>query len=638
MKRTDTEEFCVLSIEPNDDKTLLVQQITRQRKPIVILLTEQGRMFQRPEDFADLKHMKRELNLTIMFIIAQSERLAQLAGRHGFPVYPALEMLSDAFLMGQLTRQRALQAATGRTTTPLAHLSGPLPMTPRPYEFDMATDGRGESFASGRNFGAAQIATPPPPAIKSTVPLTPSATEQVAGPFPPAPLHTPLPVQGTDVTIPLPLPQAQIPLYQSSAPPLTPPNIPVRQRRSPLLILLAFLLIIALGSAGIATFVLLFSQPASTAPTAPLIVGQVTFLSSEQINENTDQGIDDEVLIDLHDLPNPAAQKSYYAWLLGDITQSDSQSVFLGTLPVQHGNAHLLYPGDQQHTNLLSFTSRFLITEEDATITPLAPSLDYTAWKYYAAFSQTPSAAVNSMAGMAHYGFLDHLRHLLASDPMLNELELPGGLNTWLTRNVTKIVEWTSSMPDAWQEGKDIAFIRRQTVRVLTYLDGLSFVQRDLPANTPLGLNERLARVGLLTMPNATQGPMSYLDSIVFHLNGLIQDAKTSTTLRTTASGIIAALSNVRVWLTQVRFDALQLLKMNNQQLSQPATLTLLNDMFNNATHAYTGMIDPTTGQMRNGVQWLHHQMQTLATLNVTAYTAHSSPIQLVAPQKHMNT
>ncbi len=631
MKRNDTEDFCILSLEPADDKAALIQNMTGQHKPVVILLAEQTRLFQRPEDFADLKHVKRQLNLSIVFVIPQSERLTLLAGRHGFPVYLSLDALADALMVGQLTRQRTLNAALARTTTPLTRLSGPLPTTPRPYELDQATDGYGQSLLTKRNFGASPaVATHV--SAKRTVPLM--TERRVSGRLSASPVN----VQTEEATAPLFQPFAQTPLQTTPVPPAPPAVVHRTQHRHPLTILLVILLVIALGGAGITTFITLFHGPTSTALAVPPIVGHVTFLSSEQVNENTDQGIDDQVLIDLHTLPHPAAQQSYYAWLLSDLTQGDSRTVLLGTLPVLDGNAHLLYAGDQQHTNLLAFASRFLVTEEDASVAPIAPSLDYSTWRYYAAFSQTPSASVSAMDGMTHYSFLDHLRHLLASDPMLNQLELPGGLNTWLTRNIAKIVEWTSSMPDTWQESRDIAFIRRQTVRVLTYLDGISFVQQDIPANTPLGLNERLARVGLLPMPNAAQGPMSYLDSIVFHLNGLIQDAKTSASLRASASTLIAALSNVQAWLTQVRLDALQLLKMSDQQLNEPATLTLLNNLLNNATHAYTGMVDPTTSQMRNGVLWIHHQMQMLATLDVTAYSTHHSPIQLVSPQQQMNS
>src|SRR5205085_12152625 len=153
------------------------------------------------------------------------------------------------------------------------------------------------------------------------------------------------------------------------------------------------------------------------------IMGHIYFLSSEQLSEDSSQGIDDEVQIDLHNLANPAPGKSYYGWLLRDENLGEANSTFLGKLPVNSGNVDMLYTGDAQHSNLLEVDSRFLITEEDAAITPITPSPDYSTWRYYAEFPQSPNPADPN-----HYSFLDHLRHLLASDPTLNDLEMPGGL------------------------------------------------------------------------------------------------------------------------------------------------------------------------------------------------------------------
>jgi hypothetical protein len=70
----------------------------------------------------------------------------------------------------------------------------------------------------------------------------------------------------------------------------------------------------------------------SNATGAAPIVGHVYFLSSGQLYVNNNQGISDEVLIDLHNMPAPAAGKSYYGWLLGDASQSDVSWVPLGKL------------------------------------------------------------------------------------------------------------------------------------------------------------------------------------------------------------------------------------------------------------------------------------------------------------------
>ncbi len=60
----------------------------------------------------------------------------------------------------------------------------------------------------------------------------------------------------------------------------------------------------------------------------------------------------------------------------------------------------------------------------------------------------------------------------------LTPLDLHGGSDIRLLRNTEKILEWASSARDTYV-GKDtttndLAFIRRQIIRILYYLDGIS--------------------------------------------------------------------------------------------------------------------------------------------------------------------
>ena len=87
MKRSDTGDFCVLYIEPDDEKESIFRVISEQKKPIVIMLMGRGqrseppgerpemRVFQRPEDFAELKHLRRHLGVPVLFVISGSESL-----------------------------------------------------------------------------------------------------------------------------------------------------------------------------------------------------------------------------------------------------------------------------------------------------------------------------------------------------------------------------------------------------------------------------------------------------------------------------------------------------------------------------------------------------------------------------------
>ena len=119
MKRSDTGDFCVLYLEVGDDRTGLFNTVSEQKKPVVLMLAEHTRVFQRPEDFTALKHVKRQLDKPVVFVIPDSERMTQMAARNGFPVYTSMDTLSDALMVGQLSRQRVLT----RTTAPLG--SGP---------------------------------------------------------------------------------------------------------------------------------------------------------------------------------------------------------------------------------------------------------------------------------------------------------------------------------------------------------------------------------------------------------------------------------------------------------------------------------------------------------------------------------
>jgi hypothetical protein len=325
---------------------------------------------------------------------------------------------------------------------------------------------------------------------------------------------------------------------------------------------------------------------------------------------------------------------SYYAWLLSDKKQADLKTVLLGSLSLNNGHAHLLFKGDAQHTNLLLITSRFLVTEEDATIAPVSPSPDMSAWRYYGEFAQMPD-----MRDPQHFSYLDHLRHLLAADPTLDDLELPGGLNSWFYSNTAKILEWSNSMREQWEDAKDAGFVRRMAIRTLTYLDGLAFVQQDLPPNTPLLVNERLARIGLLNVAGPNQDPADYISHIDTHLNGLLLASPTPPTpaFRQQVANIVAQLDNVKSWLTQVRRDALLMMKMSDKQLQQPQTLNLINDMIANANYAYTGQTDPNTGQMHQGVVWIHEHVQELAVLNISKFTSATSlALQLIQDTKHL--
>jgi hypothetical protein len=643
MKQNDTGGFCMLYVESADERATVLQAIDGQKKPVVILLAEHSRAFQRPEDFATLKHIKRQADVSIVFVIPHGGHLVQLATRNGFPVYLSMDALAEALAAGRVARTRSLNRPSGssdsldrgdfvpKRTVPLPETLTAPAVSPRktrkladldPLPTNSMTNSTTNSGTHHVTGNVAPTNVAPSPLPRKTGPLATSAYVKKTEPLAPP---------QRDITrrrtVPLQPPPAQL-----TPAPLAPPK---SNPGSFLPKVLAILVIFAVAIGGLGSFLLFYQKVPDVLPVsaaAPVVLGRVSFLSSGQLSENSNQGINDEVLVELHNLPNPVAQKSYYGWLLGDKKQSDEQAILLGVLRINQGSVRLLYPGDAAHTNLLAITSRFLITEEDSAVMPISPTPDYNAWRFYGEIPQTP---LKEPGDTQNFSYLDHLRHLLAADPTLDQMELPGGLNNWLYRNTSKVLEWMSSTREPWEDSKDVGLLRRQTIRALSYLDGISYVKQDLPPNTPSMINDRLARIGLLEVNGPTQDPPGYLTHIVHHLNGLLQAPGATPELRKNVADIVMALNNAKYWLTRLRMDAQKLVKMTDAQLRQPATLNLINDMIDNATNAYSGEIDPASGQMREGVSWLHDHMQLIANFSISPFTANSQSIQMIQDAKH---
>jgi len=399
------------------------------------------------------------------------------------------------------------------------------------------------------------------------------------------------------------------------------PGVPVRRgKRVPLfiaggIVLVSLLLIFT--SAGLGMMPSLSSLGGNTRVVAhplPLahIVGHIFFGSSGQVQASTSQGITDEIDLDLANIPAPATGKSYYAWLF-NADATEGKTFLLGTLAINHGTVHFHYAGDATHTNLLEVTNRLLITEETTTPTPDLPSLDTSTWRYVAQIPQTP----NPQDTVHHFSLLSHLRHLLASDPMLGEVGLPGGLDIWLFRNTQKIFEWAGSARDDWTPA-GLGILRRQSIRILDYLDGANYVQQDVPLDTPMLVDAHIARVGLLEFDVQNQEPPGYLYHIGLHLHGLATSPGATTKQKQLAIQIDTALSQVQALLGQIRQDAKQLVMMTDAQLLQPSTLSLLDAMVKQAQDMFVGQFDPSTGEIANGITQIHYAIQRLATLDVT--------------------
>lgn len=352
-------------------------------------------------------------------------------------------------------------------------------------------------------------------------------------------------------------------------------------------------------------FLLLTHQ--SQVPVASTIVGQASFMSSGQTNPGTAQGINDEVFINLHDIPNPPAGKAYYAWLLEDKSQIEGSATALGMLKVNDGNVQKWYQ-EPQHTNLLVANSQILITEEDASVTPQEPTLDANSQVYSAEIPQ------NRAPGQ-QYSLLDHLRHLLAADPTLAKHHQAGGLDIWLQRNVLSIRDEAGTARDDWNT-KDYSDAHKQIVEILDYLDGSAHISQDVPAHTPFVADTLAAQIGLLAV-SSDANPAPYLPHIATHLNGIVGSPGVTTFQKNLAVQINVGLNFVTEWLKSVRQDALQLLHMDEIQLEQSSALALINDLAMNANYAYDGRTNPVTNAQQLGVNQICTQAQQMATFMV---------------------
>lgn len=389
-----------------------------------------------------------------------------------------------------------------------------------------------------------------------------------------------------------------------------PPKRPARV--GPLAVRWVVLAVVLVAAIGSGAWVFAAHQAGTSHVVSIASVGEVSFVSSGQVSLEGNQGANDEVQINLTGIVAPPNGKSYFGWLLPDLSQSEAPDVFLGKLPVTNGAIHFLYRGDSQHTNLLATTSRFLITAEASNVTPQIPTPDLAAWRYYAQLPQAPAPG-------QQYSLLDHLRHLLAKDPELDPRHLPGGLTIWAFRNTRQVFEWALNAQTEWN-ARHFSTVHRQAVAILDYVDGSGEVSRDVLPGTPLFTDQRTAQVGLLELDPGKQNPEAYTYHIALHLNGVLQSPGAAPAQRREATKINSALSNIDTWLGQVRKDATQLAAMSNAQLAQPTALALVNDMVTQATYAYQGTTDPATNQQRDGMSQLYPEVQKLATFTVKPY------------------
>ncbi len=404
-------------------------------------------------------------------------------------------------------------------------------------------------------------------------------------------------------------------------PPLHSPR-PARKRRG-LFALLICLGVLLLGS-GLATFVYVRSGGVPAASTSQ-IVGTGFFSSSGAGNGANNIGVNDTFQVRLTRVSAPAHGEQYYAWLLPDQNQSEANPRALGTLVVSNGVAMLAQPYmDPQHANLVAQFSRFLVTEEASNPAPQSPSLDTKQWRYYAAIPQNPPTT-DCQGVINQLSVLCHLRHLLSGDPELAQVNLRGGLNYWFLNNVEEMQKWAREAVDH----SNPVDVRHKLVNILYILDGRTCIAQDIQQHGAAGVDNSpddgsLASIAAIPLVSCALTPNvpSYLEHIHNHLNAMIQSPGVLSGQVALASQVGTELNTINAWLMEVQSDARQLIGMNDDQLMQSQGQSLRNQLDTLATNVLSGGTDAESGQLEKGVASISDQIQQLAVMNITSYSA----------------
>jgi hypothetical protein len=357
------------------------------------------------------------------------------------------------------------------------------------------------------------------------------------------------------------------------------------------------------------------ATPIVSVPTrVPLLIGYAAFESSGLVDAQMTQGINDEVQLDLYQVPTPDPGTRYWAWLLPD--KELLQAILLGQLTIEHAAIHFHYAGDQQHTDLLATTSRLLVTEEDAVHPPRIPSMDEHRWRYYGAIPHDP----NPTNSMDHASLLDHIRSLVSGPPLVSDsgtlMPVQGGLSSWLVFATRNVLEWASAARGGLGTPEAPLFLRIDLYRILDELDGSALVQQDVPAGTPLYVDPQLSQVPLLQLEPG-QMPAASLSQIALHLAALARSAEATPEQRALASRLLPDLTQVADSLERVRDIARHLVLLSDAQLALPATVSLLDDLVEQANRAYAGTLNPATGEREGGALRIADQLERLATIVV---------------------
>lgn len=582
----------ILQIEQQDSIASVLEILRQQNKPVLLVLPEREGVFSQLDHFERLRaFLNRGQGPPFLHFVMPTRRTKEriLAAQYGFQISAS----DEEALQAVLAHYSSLQPRKEAKLAPSLRNTGPITPLPETNPF----------FSASQVAPLGEMDTSLKTKQTTLAPETDTSfrTKQAA----------PLPETDTSFRTS----QVQVtPLPQT--PSFAPTPALQLTKRQPYLLIALIIVVLLMGSVVLIPMMLMPVQPkTNTAAIAPTTVGTLTLGDSGQYDPATTVGYNDIVNLSLHSLTNPHTAMAYFAWLMPDQTNDDAIPLLLGRLSVNGGNATVHY-ASPAHMNLLAQYSGVRITEQAANTTPSTPSLDPQTWRWEGWVPHTPTPGDEKQ-----YSLLSHLRHLLAQDPTLQANNISGGLVIWMTRNVAKVEEWSSAAQGGWgaQMPNDAAdLIHRHFLRILDYIDGSSYVWQDVPAGSSWLVDPVAGKLGLLSYTQG-QEPPGFLQHVDIHLTGLAGSPGHTVAQQKVAIQVDGVISRMINDLTQVRKDAVQLVKLNDDQLRQPGTLTLLNEMASLTTEVKGGWFDPTTNENMGGVIWLNARIQQLAAIPLQA-------------------
>lgn len=425
--------------------------------------------------------------------------------------------------------------------------SQPLPRISRPLT---GTTGKQPAIRPNPLASAPRIIVPTPSEKTPVIP----GLKQATGSVPAAPQMNKMATPTPSAKVPVPPPPTPATI-QLPGVPTNPARVKasgMRQSETPIYIAFAALalLLIVIGSAIGANVLLQKNQRA--APIHQVMSGHIFF-------QDDTFGHDDQVHIEMQNVPAPAGGQSYFAWL----QTTNKRVVALGRLPWQNGGISYTYPGNNQHSNLLPTAQGFSITSEASN--PQAPS----GRKIYQANFDTAT--------------LPYVKNILYITP-----GLPGkqSVVAEVLETIKSMNDKADSIYDSLQIRPDDPLVKRQATRIIEMIDSTRYAvsNHDLPAAyQPL----QHTQVGLLSSPTQ-QG---YLDILATQLAKFKQTAKGNQVLLQRIQNVENAITNLQTWVQKIRTFDVQILKAAN--LKDPGIIDVALQLKNTAADSYVGRTIP---------------------------------------------